>query len=82
MKKVALETITLGPESGPVWSICRGHVDAKTFNKAFGREWDSDNEHTQTDLLYEYWKESKDGTSWRRSAPGRKGAVPVTVAGW
>jgi len=78
-----LETITLGgrhEDDDPTYTICPGHVDAKTFKKAWKKEGWSPSDTDQNELSYEYWIEGKKG--WKRSAPGVKGAVPVTVRGW
>lgn len=82
MKKGKLKTITLGSEDDPEITICVGHVDIKTFNEAFdnegwyGDEWDKDR------IEYEYWVLGKSAKGYHKSEPGKKNAVPVTVAMW
>lgn len=78
MKKIlSTETLFIGDD--PVWVTCRGHVDIKLFNKAYKQEWSGDG-YTQKDLKYEYWKKTKLG--YTRSAPGKPGAVPLTIVYW
>lgn len=56
-----LKTITLGPDSGPIVSLCPGHVDAKIFNEAHINEgWDGD-EIKEEDLEKEWWKRIRGG---------------------
>lgn len=81
MKKKTIETITLEVmEDNPAWSLCPGHVNAKTFNKAYEAEgWEGDTV-TKDDLKYEYWKRTR--TGYRKVEAGTKGAKPFTVMEW
>lgn len=76
-----LKTITLGDSDNPEVSICYGHVSAKEFAKAFKAEgWTGSGSPAQADLRYEYWINSRN--FWKKSNPGNKKAVPVTVNDW
>lgn len=78
-----LKTITLGPdgEDDPRWTICKGHVDAKTFSEAFEAEGWSGDEYDQEDLSHEWWKQDDNGKWWSSTKDDPK-AVPVTVSEW
>ena len=82
-KRKRLTTISLGYRDDVYVTICLGHVDAKTFSKAFKAEgWDPA-ALEQDEILYEYWIKAKSSRcSWKKSVPGKKGAVPVTVSHW
>lgn len=82
MPKKKLQTTTLGPESGPIYSVLEGHVSLKDFNKAFKAEgWD--NGGWNSDLVEkEYWRKSPKGRRWTRSTKDDKKAIPVTVGYW
>lgn len=75
------QTITLGDEDGePRFSLCRGHVDVKTFNKAFMAEgWNGD-EIPESEIEHEYWRRKED--VWSQCEKGDDGAEPVTVVVW
>lgn len=78
--KQILKTLTIGGDCGPSHSICMGHVDLPTFNKAFKAEgWESDGFDPEL-VSHEYWSFS--GHFWQRSKQGDPGAVPVTVGAW
>lgn len=74
------KTITLGQDE-PISTLCMGHVDFKTFNKAFKAEGWVDGLDSPEELSYEYWRPYKDG-AWKPSTPTDKKAVPVTVVEW
>lgn len=83
--KTVLKTITLGSDGNPSVVICPGHVDAKTFNKAFVAEgWDADS-YKQDVLKYVYCieKHLKSGiTKFKQVAPNVEGAKPYTWTSW
>ena len=77
-----MKTITLGSkDDNPTYSICRGHVTATVFNRAFAKEgWRGCSWIRKNELSHEYWIKLK--RSWKKSEKGKKGAVPVTVSSW
>ena len=82
MKKTITLTETLTNKSGnPFVSICRGHVTATDYNRAFKAEgWDGDWIHKEN-ITHEYWRKNKDG-SWKKSTKDDPKAVKVTVSYW
>jgi hypothetical protein len=79
-KQNELQTITIGSGEEPYWSLCPGHVDAETFNKAHEAEgWDADAVEDK-DLSFEWWVE-KDGF-YKHADKETEGAKPYTVLGW
>lgn len=79
------KTITLLNGDNPTQVICAGHIDAKTFNKAFKAEgWDSQGDYKQKELKFVYMvsKELKKGTKYTEVMPYVKGAKKYTMAAW
>ncbi len=78
-----MKTITIGDETGnPTYSLCPGHVDAKTFAKAYRAEgWDGFDDPDENDLSHEYWKPSLNGT-YVSCGKTDLGALPFTVWDW
>lgn len=82
-----LKTISLGLEE-PSTTLCPGHVDAETFNKASAREgWNSFPEGlevTDADIKHEYWQKvrRKGKLIYRKVDASTKGARPFTVNHW
>lgn len=76
-----LTTITYADaEENPVVSICFGHVDSKTFHKAWAEEgWEGDE---PTDLSHEHWALNESTELWEKSAEGDPKAVKMTVLDW
>lgn len=74
-----LKTITLTDKQGnPAWTLCPGHVSAKTFNKAFKAEgWNTD-PYLDKDLYFQYWRKLKSGM-FKKCSPEAKGAKPYTT---
>lgn len=84
MSAEMLKTITLGPrgdEDNPMWSICKGHVDAKTFNTAHAAEGWSADDIDEDDISHEWWELLEDG-GWQSSTKDNPRAEPVTVLEW
>lgn len=84
MKK-ELKTITLGMDDNPSVVICPGHVDVKTFNKAYKSEgWGDIGTYKQDDLKYVYCIEKplKKGSRYKQVAPNVEGAKPYTWTSW
>lgn len=53
------QTISLGPESGPIVSLMKGHVDALTYVKAFREEgWNAEFPMSEDDLEHDAELES------------------------
>lgn len=76
-----LKTITIGDDDQPYFSLCPGHVDAATFNKAFSAEgWSSDARADETDIEHEYW--TREGDHYKRSTQDDPNAEPFTVSEW
>lgn len=86
MKKV-LKTATLCMGGDPVHVVCMGHVDAKTFNKAFKAEgWDTSNRYKNSELkyIYGYWTKGErvEGSKIKQVAPSHPKAKKMTVCNW
>lgn len=84
-KNTVLKTMTLGHDDNPGIVICPGHVNAKTFNKAFRAEgWSGDGTYKQDDLQYVYCKATKmkNGTRYTKVTPEHKDAKPFTWTSW
>jgi len=85
---MAKKTITLEGFGGPTHVLCVGHVDAKTFNEAYGEEWSGKGTYKQADLQYQYWvrlppkNKKKASFSMKQVVPGTPGAKKYTVAKW
>lgn len=77
-----LKTITLSDKTDdPLCVICPGHVDHKTFNKAFKEEGWNDIGHFRQDCLaYVYMIKTKD--IYKKVPPSKKGAKPFTWTPW
>lgn len=89
------QTVSLGPESGPVVSLMKGHVDAKTFVRAFHAEgWNNDGEDlteeqveadakNEEELVHTYGVFYKDTNKWSwNKKKDDVGAEPVTIRNW
>ena len=76
-----LQTFTLfHDDNNPLWTLCPGHVDAKTFNKRFNNEgWEGDGALPE-DLKYEY--AIREGVRFRKANEGDPGAEPFTIMEW
>ena len=80
MKEEKLKTITIGGRGDPHYTLCRGHVNATVFNKAYKAEgWQGD-WVAKSELKHEYWIELK--TKWKQSKENAKRAILVTVLYW
>jgi hypothetical protein len=76
-----LTTVTIGGEDDPTFSLCEGHVDQETFNKAFVEEgWSESDGFDQELLAHEYWIEKDD--NWTKATKDTPGAKAVTVGTW
>jgi len=77
-----MKTTTLGYQDNPTHSICKGHVDLKTFNDAFHNEgWSGDDDGFDPELVtHEYWVHQ--GKTWTKADKDTPGAEPVTVGAW
>ena len=91
---LTVQTVSLGPESGPVVSLMKGHVDAKTFVKAFHEEgWNNtgeplteeqieiDAKNETEELVHTYGIFFKNKWKWN-VGKGDVGAEPVTIRNW
>lgn len=78
-----LKTITIGAmEDNPDYSICEGHVDAPTFQKAHEAEgWEDGGDIESMDLKHEHWVPLENG-AWKKSNSTDPEAKPVTVMEW
>lgn len=80
-----MKTLTLTDDSGnPTLVTHPGHVDLKTFNRAFSREWTADpylKREWDKDRRFEYYISHKT-KPWKRVDPGTKGAKKFTVIPW
>lgn len=76
-----LQTITLIDENDqPTYSLCPGHVDARTFQAAFQEEgWSG--ECSDDELTHEWWVQNEDG-GYERADLNTPGAKPYTVTEW
>lgn len=76
-----LKTKTLGTKDQPAFVICDGHVDVKTFNKAFKSEgWSEVGKWDKKQIDYVYGFEGKCGFSL--CEPNKLKAKKYTVAHW
>lgn len=79
----ALKTQTLMQGDNPAWVLCPGHVDIKTFNKAFKAEgWSGAGDYKKEDIFYEYWTFNRLTKHWKKAIPSAIGARKVTVCRW
>ena len=90
---LTVQTITVGSEDNPVATIMKGHVDGKTFDKAWKQEgWDGSLSEEPTEkevkdfeegLSFDYAKINEGGKtlSWGQTK-GEAGVFPCTVSGW
>ncbi len=75
-----LKTISIGGDDDDIyWTLCPGHVDVDTFNKAQAKDWMCD-PVTQDELTHEWW--IVEGNNYRRVTKETLGAQPFTVLGW
>lgn len=82
MSKKKLKTITICWRDNPVASLCPGHVDAKTFNKAYAAEgWKGNDPIEADELIFAWYREDSRGY-YHACSHSAKGAKPYTVAGW
>lgn len=78
-KKKIQATITLFLGDTPNVSLYRGHVTEREFAAGMKAEgWQGAEEN---EISYEYWEPVSKG-GWKKSQPGKKGAVAVTVCPW
>ena len=78
--KTNKKTITLGRDE-PSTIVCRGHVLAPEFNKAFKNEgWSDAGSYTNKELAHVWGKKLK--TRIRFSALKKPGLQPYTVTSW
>lgn len=80
MKKQTLMTYTIGSGDNPTATLCNGHVDVKTFNKAKAAEGWSGDPVTSGELFHEYWEHK--GRKWTKSDQTNIRAQAVTVMYW
>lgn len=82
--ETVLKTMTLSDdEQNPIVSLCPGHVDAATFNKAFGAEgWSGGGELHDSELKHEYWRKSGKHGGWKKTTAADPESKPFTVSGW
>lgn len=75
-----LITETLSEGHAPYVSICRGYVDAKTFNAAFEAEGWDDNENHGMEIKHETWVHTEKG-GWEKYniQPMHDDFVPIAV---
>lgn len=88
------QTVTLGDDDNPCWTLAVGHIDAVEFDKRWKEEgWDGALEENPTEediknfqegLVKAYGKpygtEEKWGWTWEYE-PG-EGLIPITIMGW
>lgn len=82
-----MKTITIvAKDENPIVTLCKGHVTATIFNKAFRAEgWAKGDWIHKNQLRHEYWRKSKKCKGqwyWDMSKKQVKGTVPVTVMDW
>ncbi len=73
-------TTTLSVDEQPAFTLCPGHVDVKTFNKAKKNEGWIGDPVQESELKREWWV--KNGTNFALAREGQPGARPYTVMNW
>lgn len=82
-----LKTMTLTFQGDPTHVICPGHVDQKTFNKAFKAEGWSSAGYKGKDLQYIYARVKDHPTkpeyfNFKVVSPSHPEAKPFTIVNW
>lgn len=78
-----MKQFEIGTADEPHFTLHRGHVGVREFNKAFLERWDGDRIH-KDDIKHEWWTEKKLKTKsvFKQATKETKGAKPFTVSYW
>jgi len=80
-----LKTMTLCIQDNPISVICPGHVNLKTFNRAFKAEgWSDIGDYEKVEYIYGVKIPARKRGEWKfkQVPPETKGAKPYTWTSW